>query len=146
MSTHTVHVSVLKKDFKIQGRTIDAYNAIAFEKKQAELQAETMKKTLKKSENVADDAASAVAVYDSGLKMINQQLDFIQQMLELSDSDAKKLWELDGLERQILVKKILGYAEGKTEEQVEDDVRDLKSDIEEQTEASKQSGNKETTN
>lgn len=142
---NTVHVSVLNKDYEVQGRTIDAYHALEYQKAQSQLQADTMRQSLKKSESVADDAENAVSVYESGMKMIKGQLDFIQNMLDLSDADAKKLWNLDSIERQILVQKILGYAEGKSKEQVEDDIQDLKSSLEDQAEASNKNGNKKAT-
>lgn len=142
---HTVHVSVLNKDYEVQGRTIDAYHALEYQKAQSQLQADTMRQSLKKSESVADDAESAVSVYESGMKMIKGQLDFIQNMLDLSDDDAKKLWNLGSIERQVLVQEILGYAEGKSKEQVEADIQDLKSNLEEQAEASNESGNKKAT-
>lgn len=142
---NTVHVSVLNKDYEVQGRTIDAYDALEYQKAQAQLQADTMRQSLKKSKNVADDAENAVSVYESGMKMIKGQLDFIQNMLDLSDADAKKLWNLGSIERQIIVQKILGYAEGKSKEQVEDDIQDLKSSLEDQAEASNKNGNKKAT-
>jgi|SRR5699024_7147651 len=142
---HTVHVSVLNKDYEVQGRTIDAYHALEYQKAQSQLQADTMRQSLKKSESVADDAENAVSVYESGMKMIKGQLDFIQNMLDLSDDDAKKLWNLGSIERQVLVQEILGYAEGKSKEQVEADIQDLKSNLEEQAEASNESGNKKAT-
>lgn len=142
---HTVHVSVLNKDYEVQGRTIDAYHALEYQKAQSQLQADTMRQSLKKSKNVADDAENAVSVYESGMKMIKGQLDFIQNMLDLSDDDAKKLWNLGSIERQVLVQEILGYAEGKSKEQVEADIQDLKSNLEEQAEASNESGNKKAT-
>lgn len=142
---HTVHVSVLNKDYEVQGRTIDAYHALEYQKAQSQLQADTMRQSLKKSESVADDAENAVSVYESGMKMIKGQLDFIQNMLDLSDPDAKKLWNLGSIERQVLVQEILGYAEGKSKEQVEADIQDLKSNLEEQAEASNESGNKKAT-
>ena len=142
---NTVHVSVLNKNYEVQGRTIDAYCALEYQKAQAQLQADTMRQSLKKSESVADDAENAVRVYESGMKMIKGQLDFIQNMLDLSDDDAKKLWNLGSIERQVLVQEILGYAEGKSKEQVEADIQDLKSNLEEQAEASNESGNKKAT-
>lgn len=142
---HTVHVSVLNKDYEVQGRTIDAYHALEYQKAQSQIQADTMRQSLKKSESVADDAQNAVGVYESGMKMIKGQLDFIQNMLDLSDADAKKLWDLGSIERQVLVQEILGYAEGKSKEQVEADIQDLKSNLEEQAEASNESGNKKAT-
>ena len=142
---NTVHVSVLNKNYEVQGRTIDAYCALEYQKAQAQLQADTMRQSLKKSESVADDAENAVSVYESGMKMIKGQLDFIQNMLDLSDDDAKKLWNLGSIERQVLVQEILGYAEGKAKEQVEADIQDLKSNLEEQAEASNESGNKKAT-
>lgn len=142
---NTVHVSVLNKDCEVQGRTIDAYRALEYQKAQSQLQADTMRQSLKKSESVADDAENAVGVYESGMKMIKGQLDFIQNMLDLSDADAKKLWNLGSIERQVLVQEILGYAEGKSKEQVEADIQDLKSNFEEQAEASNESGNKKAT-
>lgn len=142
---NTVHVSVLNKNYEVQGRTIDAYCALEYQKAQAQLQADTMRQSLKKSESVADDAENAVSVYESGMKMIKGQLDFIQNMLDLSDDDAKKLWNLGSIERQVLVQEILGYAEGKSKEQVEADIQDLKSNLEEQAEASNESGNKKAT-
>ncbi|MDZ5437924.1 hypothetical protein EGO58_01690 [Limosilactobacillus reuteri] len=145
MKKNTVHVSVLNKDYEVQGRTIDAYCALEYQKAQAQLQADTMRQSLKKSESVADDAENAVSVYESGMKMIKGQLDFIQNMLDLSDADAKKLWNLGSIERQVLVQEILGYAEGKSKEQVEADIQDLKSNLEEQAEASNESGNKKAT-
>ena len=104
-----------------------------------------MRQSLKKSESVADDAQNAVGVYESGMKMIKGQLDFIQNMLDLSDADGKKLWNLGSIERQVLVQEILGYAEGKSKEQVEDDIQDLKSSLEDQAEASNKNGNKKAT-
>lgn len=142
---HSVHVSVLKKDYEVKGRTIDAYKALEYQKAQSQIQADTMRQSLKKSENVADDAQNAVSVYESGMKMIKCQLEFVQDMLDLSDADAKKLWNLDSIDRQILVQQILGYAEGKSEEQVEDDIRDLKSSFEDKTKAPIESGNKKAT-
>lgn len=142
---NTVHVSVLNKNYEVQGRTIDAYCALEYQKAQAQLQADTMRQSLKKSESVADDAENAVSVYESGMKMIKGQLDFIQNMLDLSDDDANKLWNLGSIERQVLVQEILGYAEGKSKEQVEADIQDLKSNLEEQAEASNESGNKKAT-
>ncbi|WP_431815412.1 hypothetical protein [Limosilactobacillus portuensis] len=142
---HTVHVSVLNKDYEVQGRTIDAYHALEYQKAQSQIQADTMRQSLKKSESVIDDAQNAVGVYESGMKMIKGQLDFIHNMLDLSDADAKKLWNLGSIECQVLVQEILGYAEGKSEEQVEADIQDLKSNLEEQTEASNESGNKKAT-
>lgn len=142
---HTVHVSVLNKDYEVQGRTIDAYHALEYQKAQSQIQADTMRQSLKKSESVVDDAENAVSVYESGMKMIKGQLDFIQNMLDLSDADGKKLWNLGSIERQVLVQEILGYAEGKSKEQVEADIQDLKSNLEEQAEASNESGNKKAT-
>lgn len=142
---NTVHVSVLNKNYEVQGRTIDAYCALEYQKAQSQIQADTMRQSLKKSKNIADDAENAVSVYESGMKMIKGQLDFIQNMLDLSDADAKKLWNLGSIERQVLVQEILGYAEGKSKEQVEADIQDLKSNLEEQAEASNESGNKKAT-
>ena len=142
---NTVHVSVLNKDYEVQGRTIDAYHALEYQKAQSQIQAETMRQALKDSKGVADDAENAVTVYESGMKMIKGQLEFIQSMLDLSDADAKKLWNLGSIERQIIVQKILGYAEGKSKEQVEDNIQDLKSGLDDQAKASNESGNKKAT-